>query len=142
MEGRALLFELGGEALAIPASASREAFVPGALTPLPGGAGVLLGLAAVRGGSAPLIDLSALLGLSAPRPGLALLTEVAGEALAFPVQRVLGFAGLPAEFAATPPEGLLSAPLAVSLERGSGSVRRLHLEPLLRQLRARLAPLS
>lgn len=133
MRERALLFELGGEALAVPAGASREAFVPAALTPLPAGAGVLLGLTAVRGGSVPMLDLAALLGLGAPPPGLALQVEAAGEALAFGVQRVLGFAELPT--AASPAQDLLSAPL----DTGAGPVRRLHLDVLLRQLRGRLA---
>lgn len=94
-ERRFLLFRLGGRVLAVPAEASREAFEPGRVTPLPLGHRALLGLGAVHGRAVPLIDLAWLLGEPAPEGGLALLVETGGQPLAFPVEAVLGFEPLP-----------------------------------------------
>ncbi len=130
MSVRALLFSLSGARLAVPATASREVFVPGALTPLPA-AGALLGLTSVRGRAVPLIDLSALLELPAAPTDQALLLEVDGERLAVPVQTVQGFADL------TPPsaDGALTSDTLLD----GTPVRLLQLPVLTQAIRARLA---
>lgn len=126
---RLLLFGLGEQLLAVPASLGREAFVPQGLSRLPG-AGALLGLTSVRGRAAPLIDLAALLDLPAPGAGLALLVEFAGERLAFGVDQVQGFV---TQDALPQPGPDLTSPLP------GQATRLLHLDVLAARLRAQFA---
>ncbi|GHF36804.1 hypothetical protein HNQ07_001275 [Deinococcus metalli] len=94
---RALLVELAGEALAIPADGARcEVLEAGATTGLPVAAPLLLGLSVIHGRAVPVVNLAHLLGA----PGhagasLHVVIEVQGEAVALPADRTLGLSRLP-----------------------------------------------
>lgn len=131
---RFLLFRLGGRVLAVPAEASREAFEPGRVTPLPLGHRALLGLGAVHGRAVPLTNLAWLLGEPAPDGGLALLVETGGQPLAFPVEAVLGFETLPPPTFA--PQELLAE---AATETGAAAVHHLDLGGLVQTVQAQIA---
>lgn len=139
MSERALLFTSAGLTLALPARLGRETFVLQRLLPLPGGQSALIGLTEVRGRAVPLLDLPGLLGLlpaegsrSAPEPGsLALLLDLNGEALAFPVEQVLGVTTLEE---LPRPTGLLSAPF----NSGTATLHALNVGALVATIRLRL----
>lgn len=130
MEGGAgsrglLLFRAAGRTFGVPAPVTRQVRPLGALTPLPGSQGALLGLSAPAGRAVPVADLGALLGAlpgeaqaeggspaasltpvasRTPAAPLLLLLEVGEQPLGLPIQEVIGFV----ESGAVPGEELLS----------------------------------
>lgn len=136
---RALLVELAGVAIAIPAEGVHcEVLESGRTTGLPVAAPLLLGLTVIHGRAVPVVNLAHLLGT--PGHGTAdlnVLTEVDGEGLALPADRTLGLIRLPdAPTQATP----LSEPTALPAPDGTGQVmvRTLNAPALLASLRVHL----
>ena len=132
---RALLVELAGEALAIPADGVRcEVLEAGATTGLPVAAPLLLGLSVIHGRAVPVVNLAHLLGT--PGHGgaaLHVLTEVQGEPVALPADRTLGLSRLPA----LPHGAAIGEPVPVPAPDGAGQrlVRPLDTAALLVTLR-------
>lgn len=90
-----LLLRRAGHTLALPAGLTRQALPMTALSPLPGTAGVLLGLIAAAGRAVPVLDLERVLGLETPAVAetapLVLLLEAGEEVLGLPADEVIGF---------------------------------------------------
>lgn len=142
---RALLVEVAGEAIAIPADGQRcEVLEASSVTGLPIAAPLLLGLTVIHGRAVPLVNLVHHLG-APPRPSsptegsLTVLTEVHGESLALPADRTLGLITLP-ETSAGPGSEVLGTPVTLPAPDGSGplSVRSLNPQALFIGLRRHL----
>lgn len=136
---RALLVELAGEALAIPADGVRcEVIEAGATTGLPVAAPLLLGLSVIHGRAVPVVNVALLLGT--PELGTAalhVLTEVQGEGVALPADRTLGLTRLPDMAESASP---LSAPVTVPSPDGVGklTVRAVNAAAMVAVVRAHL----
>lgn len=86
---RQLVWKAGGIRCAAPLDALSEVVPAGAITPIPGGAGVICGLANVRGRVVTVIDGRVLVGApSAEPPALLVLVRVGGRTLALGVDQV------------------------------------------------------
>lgn len=128
---RALIFDLGGQRLALPEGGRREVLVRGPVVPLPHGAPLLLGLTALHGQAVPLLDLAALLGCPPPTGHLTLLADLGGELLAWPVEEVGGLTELPALLPGHAPFGEPGLP---------GEPRPVNPAALVQRVRAALQP--
>lgn len=135
---RALLVRLGERTFALNARAVRGVVVPEAVTPVPRGGALLLGLLAVRGGIVPLMDLAALLE-SAPSGGhstpttpsadaRAVVVDAGGEAFAFLVDDVVGFGNIAGD---APPHLVLGPPTSLGGHPSEQSVQPLNPERVL-----------
>lgn len=136
---RALLVELAGVAIAVPAEGVRcEVLEAGPVTGLPVVAPLLLGLSVIHGRAVPVVNVAHLLG-AADHSGAALhvLTEANGEALALPADRTLGLTRLPVPADRSSP---LSAPVMVDSPDGMSelSVRTVNTAALLAALHMHL----
>lgn len=107
---RALVVELGGTHLSLPAEVRTEVVKHGAATSLPQAAPLLHGLSVVHGRAVPVVNLSHLLGLPEQNGTISVLAETAGEQFLLPVDRVLGLLNLPAGRSST---DLLGQPVTV-----------------------------
>ncbi|WP_309572228.1 chemotaxis protein CheW [Deinococcus sp.] len=136
---RALLVELAGEAIAIPAEGVHcEVLEAGRITGLPVAAPLLLGLTVIHGRAVPVVNLTHLLGLpGAGNAELNVMTEVEGEGLALPADRTLGLTRLPDVPAHAAP---LSEPIMVPAPQGTGQIlaRTLNTRALMATLRLHL----
>lgn len=135
---RALLVELAGEALAIPADGVRcEVLEAGPTTGLPVAAPLLLGLSVIHGRAVPVVNLAHMLGtVEQKAAALHVLTEVHGESVALPADRTLGLSRLPA----LPAGPALGEAILVPAPDGAGQVlaRPLDAAALLTTLRQHL----
>lgn len=102
---RALLVELSGEAIAIPADGVHcEVLESAPTTGLPVAAPLLLGLTVIHGRAVPVVNLAHLLGHpGTDRAALYVLTEAGGEHVALPADRTLGLTRLPGHAASSGP---------------------------------------
>lgn len=125
----ALVFEIGGQRLALPQEGRREVLKRGPVVLLPHGGPFLLGLTALRGQAVPLLDLAALLGCPAPAGPLVVLAELASEVVAWPVDAVEGVVQVPP--AAPDPAPVGEAPQP-------GAARPVNLPALVQHLRRAL----
>lgn len=136
---RALILELGGLRLALPAAATSEVVTRTPVAPLPQAAPLLLGLSAVHGRTVPVLNLALLLGVTPTSHDLAVVTSVSGETLALPVDVVHGLMDIPERA----PTAELLGP-AVQAEQGGRAgdwVRPLNPQALLDRVRTHLARL-
>lgn len=108
---RSLVIEIDGKLVALPADTKNEVVERTPVTPLPLGAPLLLGLSAIHGRAVPVINLPHLMGAAAPAWNFNLLTTVAGETLAIPIDQAHGLMDVPASL---PSQDVLGA--AVSFD--------------------------